>query len=96
MCACDVHAHHDITRFAYEANHVTMMSPVFTFHSCHLGKMWHDIIGVHVVGTPCIIWDDVAMTSSCSHCIHITLMMSSCLVHDVTVTHMNHDFSHGA
>ena len=28
-CTCmhDAHAHHDVTRFAYDANHVTMMSP---------------------------------------------------------------------
>ena len=32
----DVHAHHDITRFTYDANHVTMTSPAFTFHSCHI------------------------------------------------------------
>ena len=32
----DVHAHHDITRFTYDANHITMTSPVFTFHSCHV------------------------------------------------------------
>ena len=25
----DAHAHHDVTRFTYDANHVTMMSPVF-------------------------------------------------------------------
>ena len=50
--ACDAHAQHDITRFAYDANHVTMMSPVFVFHSCHIGMRWHDIIGVRVVGTP--------------------------------------------
>ena len=42
-CTCNVHAHHDITRFAYDANHVTMMSPVFTFH---IGMRWHDVIGV--------------------------------------------------
>ena len=50
---CDVHAHHDITRFAYDANHVTMMSPEFTFHLCHIEMRWYDIIGVHVIGTPC-------------------------------------------
>ena len=53
MCVHDAHAHHDSTRFAYDVNHVTMMSPVFTFHSCHVGMRWHDIIGVHVGGTPC-------------------------------------------
>ena len=49
----DAHAHCDITRFAYDANHVTMMSPAFVFHLCHIGMMCHDVIGVHVVGTPC-------------------------------------------
>ena len=39
--------------------------------------------------------DDVGMTSSCSHCIDIVLMMSSCSDHDVIATHMNHDCSHG-
>ena len=28
----DVHAHHDITRFTYDVNHVTMMSTAFVFH----------------------------------------------------------------
>ena len=51
MHAHDTHAHHDITRFTYVANHVTMTSPAFTFHLCHIGLMWHDVIGVHVVGT---------------------------------------------
>ena len=53
MHAHDSHAHHDVTRITYDANHVTMMSPAFTFHSCHVGMMWNDVIGVHVVGTPC-------------------------------------------
>ena len=54
-CSCmrDVHAQHDVTRFAYDANHVTMMSPAFTFHSCHAEMRWHDVIGVCIVGTPC-------------------------------------------
>ena len=52
MHARDVHAQCDITRFAYDVNHVTMMSPVFTFHSCHIGMRWHDVICVRVVGTP--------------------------------------------
>ena len=39
MRACNVHAHHDVTRFAYDANHITMMSPVFSFHLCHCGMM---------------------------------------------------------
>ena len=53
MCAHDTHAHHDITRFTYDANHVSMTSPAFAFHSCHVELRWHDIIGVHIVGTPC-------------------------------------------
>ena len=39
MCMCDAHAHHDVTRFTYDANHVTMTSPAFAFHLCHT----HDI-----------------------------------------------------
>ena len=27
MHTCDAHAHHDVTRFAYDVNHVTMASP---------------------------------------------------------------------
>ena len=53
MRACDVHAQHDVTRFAYDANHVTMTSPVFVFDSCHVETRWYDIIGVRVVGIPC-------------------------------------------
>ena len=53
MCMHDAHAHHDVTWFTYDANHITMMSPAFTFHLCHIGMRWHDIIGVCVVGTPC-------------------------------------------
>ena len=51
-CAHDVHAPRDFTRFASCTNHVTMTSPAFAFHSCHVGMRWHDVIGVHVVGTP--------------------------------------------
>ena len=51
-CAHDAHAHHDITRFAYDANHITMTSPAFAFHLCHVGRRWHDVISVHIVGTP--------------------------------------------
>ena len=51
-CICDVHAHHDVTRFIYDANHVTMMSPASVFHLRHTGMRWHDVIGVHIVGTP--------------------------------------------
>ena len=53
MHACDAHAHHDITRFTFDVNHVTMMSPGFTFHLCHMEMRWHDVISVHIVGTPC-------------------------------------------
>ena len=52
MHAHDAHAQRDITRFAYDVNHVTMTSPVFAFHSCHIETKWHDVIGVCVVGTP--------------------------------------------
>ena len=52
MHAHDAHAHHDITRFAYDVNHITMMSLVFAFHLCHVELRWHDIIGVCIVGTP--------------------------------------------
>ena len=52
MHACKVHAHRDMTRFAYDANHVTMMSPAFVFRLCHVETRWHDVIGVHIVGTP--------------------------------------------
>ena len=51
--ARDAHAQRDVTRFASCENHVTMMSPVFSFHSCHIGMRWHDVISVHSVGTPC-------------------------------------------
>ena len=53
MCMHDVHAHHDVTRFAYDVNHITMTSPVFVFHSRHVGMRWHDVIGVCIGGTPC-------------------------------------------
>ena len=52
-CAHNVHAQHDITKLSSYANHITMTSPVFAFHSCHIETRWHDIIGVCVVGTPC-------------------------------------------
>ena len=97
----DAHAHHDITRFAYDANHDTMMSPAFMFHLCHVETRWHDIISVCIVGAPLSSWfalhgDDVGMTSSCSHHVLITLMTSSHLDCDVIATHVNHDCSHGA
>ena len=34
--------------FAYNVNHVNMMSSGFEFHPCHVGLTWHDIIGVHI------------------------------------------------
>ena len=49
MGACNAHAYCDITRFAYDGNHVAMTSPVFVFHSCHIEMRWHDVISVHVV-----------------------------------------------
>ena len=48
----DTHAHRDVTRFTYDVNHITVTSPVFMFHLCHVERRWHDIIGVCVVGTP--------------------------------------------
>ena len=53
MHAHDVYAHHDITRFAYDVNHVIMTSPAVASHSCHVKMSWHDVIGVCVVETPC-------------------------------------------
>ena len=50
--ACGAHAHRDVTRFASYVNHVTMTSPAFAFHSCHVGMRWHDVISVRIVGTP--------------------------------------------
>ena len=51
-CVCDAHVYHDITMSAYDANHVTMTSPVFMLHSCHIEMRWHDVIGVCIVETP--------------------------------------------
>ena len=48
----DAHAQRDVTRFAYDANHITMTSPAFVFHSCHVETRWHDIIVVRIVATP--------------------------------------------
>ena len=50
---CNAHAHCDVTRFAYDVNHVTMMSPAFGFHLRHIERRWHDVISVRIVGTPC-------------------------------------------
>ena len=68
----DAHAHRDVTRFAYDANHITMTSLVFAFHSCHVEMRWHDVISVHIVGTPCHHGlhrqrHDIIMFSSCLH-----------------------------
>ena len=52
MHVSNAHAQCDVTRFAYDVNHVTMMSPAFVFHLCHLQMRWHDIISVCIVGTP--------------------------------------------
>ena len=49
---CDAHAYRDVTRFTYDANHVTMTSPVFAFHLCHVETRWYDVISVHIAGTP--------------------------------------------
>ena len=63
MRARDVHARRDVTRFAYDANHATMASPLFVFHLCHVEMRWHDVIGVSVVGTPCHHgWHRMGMT----------------------------------
>ena len=53
ICAHDAHAHGDVTRFAYDVNYITMTSPAFMFHSCHVERRWHDVISVCIVGTPC-------------------------------------------
>ena len=45
MCMHVAHARCDITRFAYNMNHIMMMSSVFMFHSCHIGMRWHDDVG---------------------------------------------------
>ena len=45
----DMHAHRDITRFTDDANHITMMSPAFVFHSYHVRRSWHHIIGVLII-----------------------------------------------
>ena len=52
MHPSNAHAHRDITRLTYDANHVPMTSPVFAFHSCHMEMRWHDVNSVCVVGTP--------------------------------------------
>ena len=51
--ACNAHVQRDVTRYAYDVNHVTMTTPVFAFHSCHVETGWHDVIGVCAVETPC-------------------------------------------
>ena len=92
LCTCkhNMHAHHDITRFTYDASYVTVTSPAFVFHSFQIGMWWHGFISVHIVGTHVIMvhitWDDIGMASLCSHCIHIVLTMPSCSDHDIIVT----------
>ena len=49
MYMSNEHAHHDVTRFTYDVNHVTMMSPTFMFHLCHIEMRWHDVNCVRVV-----------------------------------------------
>ena len=94
---CGAHAHRAVTRFASCVNHVTMTSPAFAFHLCHVGMRWHDVISVRIVETPCHYGsDDVGMTSSCSHRVRIALMTSSCSDRDVIATRVNHDCSRGA
>ena len=96
MHAHDAHAYHDVTRLTYDVNHITLTSPVFVFHLCHVGMIWRDIVGVHVVGTLCHHGSHhTGMTSSCSHHIHVVLMTSSHSDCDIIVTWMIHDFSHG-
>ena len=51
MCMSNAHAHHDVTRFAYDSNHVTMTSPAFMFHLCLVEMRWHDINSVCIVET---------------------------------------------
>ena len=41
-----LYARCDATRFAYNANHIVIMSLSFAFHSSHVGMKWNDIIGV--------------------------------------------------
>ena len=94
MHACITHATHDITRFAYNMNQVIMMSAACMFHSCHVGMMWHDVIGAHIA---CALnWHDVGMRSLCSHHVHIAHVTSSCSHYDIIAMHVNHDCSHGA
>ena len=97
--ARDAHAQRDMTRFASCVNHITMMSPAFTFHSCHVVLRWHDVISIRIVGTPRHYGshgDDIDMTSPCSHCIRIALVTSSWSDRDVIATRVNHDCSRGA
>ena len=34
--------------FTYTVNHIVMMSLAFAFHLCHIGMMWHNVIGVDI------------------------------------------------
>ena len=82
---CDEHAQRDITRFASCVNHVTMTSPVFAFHSCHVGMRWHDIISVRLwelhVNMVRITWGrrrhDIIVFPSRSHRVDDVIMFRS-------------------
>ena len=82
MCVHIAYARHDVTRFTYNANHIIVTSAAFAFHSCHVGKRWHASL-VFALPEHHVIM--VRMTSSCSHCIGITCMMSSHLHRDIIV-----------
>ena len=44
MCTHVVHARCNVTRFAYNTNHIIMMASAFMLHSCHIGMRWHDAL----------------------------------------------------
>ena len=48
-----MHGRNDVMRFTYNVIHIIMMSLEFTFHSCHVGIRWHDVIGACISLTPC-------------------------------------------
>ena len=98
---CNAHAKHDVIRFTYDAHHVTMTSPAFAFHSCHMEVRWHDVISVLCCRNTMSSWltshgDEIGMTSSYSHHVCIMLMMSSRLDPEIIATHVIHGCSHGA
>ena len=47
-CVHNAYAQCDVTRFTYDVNHITMMSPEFAICSWHVGMRWHDVIGGHI------------------------------------------------